>query len=260
MVELPERLWIEFSWIQIVPTSRREASGRKKYDGSIDTELTAYCDIKLGNALTIHGWTIHTDPSHMDQSWGRFTQNPSGSNCRFLDNPLMHKVDKGFSERELLETKTAEPIWEYCTKVNPDQVRAFIACETEVFNCPEFMPESWGGKSLAIPIDYIELSNIGRDSGDIGFANVNLGGHLIYWNELIYDPRQKPNRMLRTSSIHDQRLVDIINAAILAPENEMQLEEAFSRDYTRIPSREILAACVAGVNPELIPPPPVEFH
>ncbi|MDD5039002.1 MAG: hypothetical protein PHN78_06770 [Dehalococcoidales bacterium] len=255
MVEMKERIWIEVPWIQLVPQQRTAPTKGKP-------EFTTICDLKLGETLTIFGWYLHSNPEKQGPGNSWFGQNSAMASCRFLDVPLCHKknggYEDGFDERQLLGNRIAAAIREYCTEVNPEIVRAYMEGTTNEVVLDQFSPPSWDGLNLAIPTDFIRIHHVGREYRERGYSSVELGGHLVFWDECIYDPNKEPSIGLRSSSIHDQQVVDLVNAILTASEYAKMLERDCAT-FGRV-RNNVYVAAIAEVDIDRRSPPPIEFR
>lgn len=195
-----ERIWLKVERIQLCDFHRGKEPG------------TAWASVRMGEkSFVIRGYyfTLEKD--------GHLTQNNAMSRMRFFDVPLLHHGKR--QPKMLLEHILAKAIHDFCLHgERGEELKAFIEGKTEMKEFPFFKPAEWGGKSLRIPVDFVALRSMASSMLSDGsvYANIQLGEHLIFWEQLIFDRKEfryggSGADRDRRDAIYDERVIETIN-------------------------------------------------
>lgn len=182
-----ERIWLKVEGFQLCDFQRNEK------------ENSAWATIKAGEksfAIRAYFFKLEED--------GHITQNNAMGRMRFFDVPYLH-----YGKRKpalLLDDFLGKAIYDlYLAGEKKGELRAFLEGKTELREFPFLKPAEWGGRSLRIPVDFVALRSMGSSllSNGSVYANIQLGEHLIFWEQLIFD--LKDFRYGGSGTVHDQR-------------------------------------------------------
>lgn len=249
MIKMDAPIWLEFNSITLTPAGRllpREKTSGVSYN------------VRLGDVLVVKGWNIFSNDA--SEHW--FSQSHSEIDCRFLDVPICHRTSNGkyeedFDPEKLFVSLLSMAIRDYCSMTNPG-IRDYIEEKVSDANPETFTPPSWRGKTIAVPIDYIQINKLGTGlaTDTKGYAQINLSGHLVYWDVCIFDKELSPEIGLRSDFIQDGRLKNAINTILQDP----LIKHKIQTDAVRSSGQNSFVAAVGGVNINRTAPPAIEFH
>ncbi len=137
-------------------------------------------DVRLGDALVVRGivlrWKEEKDGPSFWQDW-------TSANMRFHDVPFAHRHQHIHRKHALLPDILA------CQLVGSYfKIYGIVEKETGQTELEFVKPMEWRGKSLRIPVDFIELVGFMKsDARGIVSSNINLGHHITVWETAIYN-------------------------------------------------------------------------
>jgi len=196
-----ERIWLKVEGFQLCDFGR-----------SKDDPGAAWATVKMGeHSFVIRGYYFKLEKD------GYITQNNAMSRMRFFDVPYLHHGKK--KPAVLLDDILGKAIHDfYLHGEKGEQLKAFLEGRTELKEFPFFKPEEWGRKSLRIPVDFVALRSMASSllSNGSVYANVQLGEHLIFWEQLIFDLKDfryggSGADRDRRDAIYDKKVVEAIN-------------------------------------------------
>lgn len=250
--------------------------------------------------LRLFNWSIHNyggnDGPHIlfDLGLGDFRMSginlkPSGdgddaygivgfgnSQDRIMSTPASYKLAGVQPPELLLEDALAGAIWRHFKQPQNWRPMQRFYDGGELPYEEIIAPVSWGGRSLWVPVDYVDIFNV--ISTDIGlYADVRLGHHLVFSNKLIDGRYRTPlineripsddfwrrahaslvaqeqyqNALLR-ESFTSPRTKGLIEQALVHAQDEGLLKALHSDHSRRNPAHYIDAA--PGVDTKSAPP------
>lgn len=197
-----ERIWLKVEGVQLCDFRR---------DGN-----TAWATVKMGEksfAIRRYLFCLEKD--------GYITQNNAMSGTRFFDVPILHDSKR---KPVLLFDRIASIIYDYyLAGEKKEELRAFLEGKTELKEFTFLKPAEWGGRSLRIPVDFVALRNMASSQFSDGsvYASIQLGEHLIFWEQLVFDFNLKEFRYDGSgvrNAIYDERVINAINHLLSSQE------------------------------------------
>ncbi len=182
-----ERIWLKVEGFQLCEFCRGKDKG------------SAWATVKMGEkSFVIRGYLFNLEKN------GDITQNNATGRMSFFDVPCLHNGKR--KPVLLLNHILSKAIHDlYLHGEKGEQLKAFLEGKTELKEFPFFKPPEWGGRSLRIPVDFVALRSMasGLLSNGSVYANIQLGEHLIFWEQLVFD--LKDFRYGSSGAVHDQR-------------------------------------------------------
>jgi len=196
-----ERIWLKVEGIQLCDFQR-------------DTKKNAaWATVKMGEK----SFVIRAYFFELEKDGRIMAQNNAMSRMRFFDVPILHEGKR--KPALLLDEFLGKAIHDlYLAGEKREELTAFLEGKTELKEFPLFKPAEWGGRSLRIPVDFVALRSMASSMLSDGsvYANIQLGEHLIFWEQLIFDLKDfryggsRPVRDHR-DAICDERVISAIN-------------------------------------------------
>lgn len=173
MSPLPqERLWLHVDTIRVFGLSPIRVIE--------ENEAVAHYAVDLG-AFRFHGADIRLDKEsgELSRSWAQMT-------ARFHQKPLDYQaLDVPEKDRPpFLQNILMDAVARQCD----DYFRAYLEGKMDRVDLPPWSPPSWGGKPLAIPVDYLRVSHLaaGRERGHV-HGTIQVGEHFTLWEVALFD-------------------------------------------------------------------------
>lgn len=224
---------------------------------------SAWANIKMGHeGFVVRGYFFQLEKD------GYITQNPAMARMRFLDVPLLHRDKK--KPEMILEYALVKVIHDtYLIGEKSEEFKSFLEGKTGLTEFPFIKPAEWEGKSLRIPVDFIALRSLSASllSNGSVYANINVGEHLIFWEQLVFDRKDfhyggSGSRDSR-DAICDKRVIAVIN--YLLSRKDLQnhiryLSETRGHDLSNVAFFEKTADCDEKRVTEIISPRPIRFY
>lgn len=196
-----ERIWLKVEGFQLCDLCRAKE------------KRSAWATVRVGEkSFAVRGYSFKLEND------GHITQS-SGTNMRFSDTPYLHKGKRkpGLLLDEFLGQVIYDRYLNQYAKEN-EELRVFLEGKTELKEFPFFKPAEWGARSLRIPVDFVALWSMASSMLSNGsvYANIQLGEHLVFWEQLIFDLKEfhyggsGPVRDHR-DAIYDERAISAIN-------------------------------------------------
>ena len=196
-----ERIWLKVEGIQLCDFQR-------------DTKKNAaWATVKMGEK----SFVIRAYFFELEKDGRIMAQNNAMSRMRFFDVPILHEGKR--KPALLLDEFLGKAIHDlYLHGEKGEELKAFLEGKTELKEFPLFKPAEWGGRSLRIPVDFVALRSMASSMLSDGsvYANIQLGEHLIFWEQLVFDRKEfryggsGADRDHR-DAIYDERVVKAIN-------------------------------------------------
>jgi hypothetical protein len=197
IMPLRKRIWLNVDGMQLHFYDRREDNVKEKI---------AWMSVKT-KAFDVTSVYFQKDEFGLSQNW-------QGS-PRFLDAPISHMHKR--QAKQLLSYILAKALHDVYLEGKKVQLTEFLEGTGPVPETPFFKPESWGKKSLRIPVDFIKLTSFEcHCKGGPVITHVRLGNHLIFWSVQIYDG--KDSFTCGESNIHDKRILNAVNTLLCGEE------------------------------------------
>lgn len=112
-------------------------------------------------------------------------------------------------------------------------------------------PEEWEGKSLRIPVDFVQFKTLGSEKGAV-YTNIYIGHHLAVLRIPIFNG----TRFLLESSnypmVHNKKILEMIKNLVKRPQTRGNILET-SRNGMGNPGFSVLTG-IKGCDPEDLPP------
>lgn len=244
-----DRFSIPFSFIQLLLTGEQWAgnSGEQKTGANL----------KVGDAFIFHGWQLSFRSDH--EYWlGVYD---SASDMRFLDVPMAHHGETGYpGDHTLLDAVVYWAIHDFTNTTEVLPLKEYIQNGGDPPELPKYTPQRWQG-APAIPVEFMKVYGLRTGQSEKYqhhvFAHIRVGHHLVFWNQLVYDPDcpENPAR-LQSEAIHDGRVVDIVNGIL--KENRYRLEQM--SDQRRLHTDDEWMVAPNGSVPDELVFPPIEWN
>lgn len=220
-------------------------------------ELTSYNDknnavwmtIVLNDVVRMAGIQAGYD------NGGKFFQNWSSSRLVLLDHPILHRREgEENMPLLLLEDIIGEGVRLYFKRNNSSMRKLLGRKITKDADLEKFKPENWGGKKLAIPVEFIRIGAFQCHLKNCEvYASVQLGHHMVINQALIYaNPR---GFFFEDGAVKDSRLRSAIEQMIITDkalqEYVLRQSQKGISDYSGKSFVDKTAEC----DPEGLPPP-----
>ena len=136
---------------------------------------------------------------------GAFDHHFSDVNCRILDAPIAYEVAHVEVPELLLEGAILPAIFSRFS----EDLEKYLTGQLGNIDLSAWSPPEWAGKSLVIPVDYIEIENLewSLREEDVITASICVGHHLVFWRNRIVRDKQI---MLENSPIIHEEIQEII--------------------------------------------------